>query len=305
MVNPVLPLWPRRRRNLRNSRRELEVDIIFQQCRLTDDDFKKFSALIYAKTGIHLKPEKKELLHARLGKRLRACQLSSFTDYYDRVMHDASGNELVHLINCVSTNFTGFFRENAHFDFFSATVLPQLAGRGNGAGAPCKVWSSACSSGEEPYTIAMVLARFMAGHAGFSSSILATDISTKVLAIAEKGIYSLDKMDKVPPDYLKSFFQRGVGKCDGYVKIKEQLRRLVTFKRVNLMDPFPWKEEMDVIFCRNVMIYFTRETQAELAEKFYHCLAPDGYLFIGHSESLTSVAHLFRPVAATVYQKVK
>jgi chemotaxis protein methyltransferase CheR len=280
------------------------VEILFQQSRLTDDDFRKFSALIYAKTGIHLKPEKKELLHARLGKRLRACQLDSFKDYYDRVVQDASGSELVHLINCVSTNFTGFFRENAHFDFFSATVLPHLAGRGSGAGSQCRVWSAACSSGEEPYTLAMVLARFMATHSGFSSSILATDISTKVLAIAEKGIYPMDKMDKVPSDYLKSYFQRGVGKCAGYVKVKEQLRRLVTFKRLNLMDAFPWKGEMDVIFCRNVMIYFTRETQMELAEKFYHCLAPDGYLFIGHSESLTGIGHRFRPVAATVYQKV-
>ncbi len=126
-----------------------------------------------------------------------------------------------------------------------------------------------------------------------------------MLSIAEKGIYSFDKIDKVPGEFLKNFFQKGMGKCNGYVKVKDELRRLVTFRHINLMDSFPWREEMDVIFCRNVMIYFTRETQMELAEKFYHCLAPGGYLFIGHSESLTSINHRFQQTATTVYQKVK
>jgi chemotaxis protein methyltransferase CheR len=280
------------------------VDLIFQHCRLTDKDFENFRALIFAKTGIHLKPEKKELLNARLGKRLRACRLSSFKDYYDRVIHDATGNELVHLINCVSTNFTSFFREESHFDYLTSTVLPQFAGSGSFSGQ-CKVWSAACSSGEEPYTLAMVIANFMARHPLFKASILATDISTKVLSIAEKGIYSVDKMEKVPAEFLKSFFQKGAGKCSGYVKVKDELRRLVTFRHINLMDSFPWKEEMDVIFCRNVMIYFTCETQMELAEKFYHCLSPGGYLFIGHSESLTGISHRFQQTATTVYQKIK
>jgi len=280
------------------------VDNIFQQCRLTDKDFENFRALIFAKTGIHMKPEKKELLNARLGKRLRACRLSSFKDYYDRVMHDATGNELVHLINCVSTNFTSFFREESHFDYLVSTVLPRFAESGGSSGS-CKVWSAACSSGEEPYTLAMVIAMFMARHPSFKASILATDISTKVLSIAEKGIYSIDKMEKVPDEFLKSFFQKGVGNCSGYVKVKDELRQLVTFRHINLMDSFPWKEEMDVIFCRNVMIYFTRETQMELAEKFYRCLSPGGYLFIGHSESLTSISHRFQQAATTVYKKVK
>jgi chemotaxis protein methyltransferase CheR len=271
---------------------------------LTDKDFENFRALIFAKTGIHMKPEKKELLNARLGKRLRACRLSSFKDYYDRVMHDATGNELVHLINCVSTNFTSFFREEAHFDYLVSTVLPRFAESGGSSGS-CKVWSAACSSGEEPYTLAMVIAMFMERHPSFKASILATDISTKVLSIAEKGIYSIDKMEKVPDEFLKSFFQKGVGNCSGYVKVKDELRRLVTFRHINLMDSFPWKEEMNVIFCRNVMIYFNRETQMELAEKFYNSLSPDGYLFIGHSESLASVSHRFQQTAATVYKKVK
>ena len=282
----------------------VSVEHIFQQFRLTDRDFENFSSLILAKTGIHLKPEKKELLNARLSKRLRACQLNSFKEYYDRVVNDVAGDELVHLINCVSTNFTSFFRESSHFDYLSSSVLPYFAKRRSSAG-PCKIWSSACSSGEEPYTLAMVVSLFMSSQPAFSASIFATDISTKVLGIAEKGIYAIEKVEKVPREFLKSFFQKGVGKCIGYVKVKDELRRMVTFQHINLMDSFPWREEMDVIFCRNVMIYFTRETQIQLAEKFYHCLSPGGYLFIGHSESLTGISNRFQQVAATVYQKVR
>ncbi|MFZ5764304.1 MAG: CheR family methyltransferase [Thermodesulfobacteriota bacterium] len=279
------------------------MDIVIQQSRLTDDDFKKFSALVFAQTGIFLKPEKKELLNARLGKRLRACGITSFSAYYDYVVRDKSGAELVHLINCVSTNFTSFFREKAHFDFLETEVLPGFLKSGQ-TSAVMKVWSAACSSGEEPYTLAMVLSSFAAAHPAFRFSLLATDISTRVLAMAEVGIYAMDKVDKVPPEHLRRFFQKGVGKCAGFVKVKDELRRTLTFRRFNLMDPFPWKGEMDVIFCRNVMIYFTRETQMELVEKFYHCLAPGGYLFIGHSESLSNVNHRFRQAATTVYRKL-
>ncbi len=273
------------------------MDLAFQYSRMTEAEFTKFSTLIFAKTGIHLKPEKKELLNARLGKRLRASKISSFSDYYKYLTNDTSGNELVHLINSVSTNFTSFFREQAHFDFLTSSVLPGYA-----HSKTLKVWSAACSSGEEPYTLAMVIANFL-GRGAVRPSILATDISTKVLGVAQKGIYSNDKVDKVPAEFLRSFFQKGVGQCAGYVKAKEELRRIITFQRINLMEPFPWKDEMDIIFCRNVMIYFTRETQQELAEKFYNCLAPGGYLFIGHSESLTSVNHRFKQAATTVYRK--
>ena len=266
---------------------------------MTEAEFTKFSTFIFAQTGIHLKAEKKELLNARLGKRLRFHKLSSFSDYFDYVMSDTSGDELVHLINSVSTNFTSFFREQAHFDFLTSSVLPGYA-----QSRSLKVWSSACSSGEEPYTLAMVIADYLKQCKGIQLSIMATDISTKVLAVAQKGIYSTDKVDKVPSDLLRRYFQKGVGKSTGYVKVKEELQRLTTFKRVNLMEPFPWKEKMDIIFCRNVMIYFTRETQQELAEKFYNSLAPGGYLFIGHSESLTSVTHRFQQAATTVYRKV-
>lgn len=274
-----------------------------QLLRLKDKDFEKFSVLIYDKTGIHLKPEKKELLNARLGKRLRACQLTSFEKYYDLVMNDASGSELVHLINSVSTNFTSFFREIAHFDFLTSDVLPQLFKSGGRQPRNINVWSSASSSGEEPYTLAMVIDQFMRTHSGASCSILATDISTKVLGVAEKGVYPLERVEKMPKNFLHTYFQRGVGECSGYVKVKPNIRNLVTYRRFNLMDQFPWQNEFDVIFCRNVMIYFNKETQEELVRKFYQSLVPGGFLFIGHSESLGDMKTKFKQATTTVYQK--
>lgn len=271
--------------------------------KLTDTQFIKFSALIYAKCGIHLKPEKKELLNARLGKRLRATGIDTFKAYYEYVIHDHSGVELVHLIDSVSTNFTSFFRENVHFDYLTATVLPEYFTQNRGNGLGVSIWSAACSSGEEPYTLAMVLEDFAADNPGVRYRIRATDISTKVLDQARRGVYSMDRVSKVPEHFLKSYFQKGVGKSAGLVKVKEQLRRNVKFDRFNLMDDFFCREEVDIIFCRNVMIYFNSDTQQALVDKFYRCLTPGGHLFIGLSESLTSIDHRFVQVASTAYRK--
>ncbi len=277
--------------------------MVFDSAKLTDAQFSKFSALIFAKCGIHLKSEKKELLNARLGKRLRATGIDSFKDYYEYVTRDQSGTELVHLIDSVSTNFTSFFRENAHFDYMTNVVLPAYHAENRGRGQGLSIWSAACSSGEEPYTLAMVMEDFIAQNPGMQYRIKATDISTKVLALAQRGVYPEDRVAKVPPAFLKRFFQKGVGKSDGFVRIKEQLRRKVVFERFNLMDEMPCQESLDIIFCRNVMIYFNSATQQALVDKFYRCLAPGGHLFIGHSESLTSINHRFAQVASTAYRK--
>lgn len=269
---------------------------------LTDAQFQKFSALVYEKAGIYLKPEKKELLNARLGKRLRALGLDSFKEYYEYLMRDASGDELVQMIDVVSTNFTSFFRESSHFDLLLNRVLPDLTGADR-RGREITLWSAACSSGEEPYTMAMVAADFLERCPGWSFRLMATDISTKVLALAQRGVYPDDRVAKVPPTYLRRYFQKGVGNSAGYVKVKEALRRQMTFSRFNLMHEFPWREELDIIFCRNVMIYFNRETQQELVAKFHRALVPGGYLFIGHSESITSLKHEFTQIDATAYQK--
>jgi len=275
----------------------------FRYQRLTDGQFQKFSSLVYEKTGIYLKSEKKELLNARLGKRLRITGIASFQQYYDYVMSDASGEELVHLIDNVSTNFTSFFRESAHFDALTRTVLPGFLAQGRGQNKELVLWSSACSSGEEPYTMAMVVEDFVRAHPELRYRIMATDISTRVLAQARKGIYSDDRISKVPDSFLKRYFQKGVGEAAGHVRIKDDIRRVVKFDRFNLMGEFPWRTSIDVIFCRNVMIYFNRETQQRLVDKFHQALTPGGYLFIGHSESITGLRHAFTQVEGTTYRK--
>lgn len=268
---------------------------------LTDKLFKQFSELIFQQTGIFLKPEKRELLNARLGKRLRQCEIASFKEYFNYVLNDDSGDELIHLIDAVSTNFTSFFREKTHFDYLSSVVVKEYASQGYPG--EFKVWSAACSSGEEPYTLSIVLNELAAQEPCFRFAIQATDISTKVLAIAQKGVYASDRVETVPPDLLKRYFQRGKGGSEGYVKVKKGLSQPISFKRFNLMDQYPWQGEFNVIFCRNVMIYFNKETQQLLVDKFYKCLKPGGYLFIGHSESLAAIDHQFRQVTTTGYKK--
>ncbi len=282
--------------------RDLTDSFGLKKKQLTDSLFQKFSDLVYQKTGIYLKPEKKELLNARLGKRLRALGIDSFGDYYQYVTRDNSGEELVQMIDVVSTNFTSFFRENAHFELLTNRVLPELTGRA-ARKKELLFWSAASSSGEEPYTMALVVEDFFEKLAGWRYRIMATDISTKVLAHAKRGVYPADRVTKVPKPYLKRYFQRGVGQSSGYVRLKDDIRQRISFERFNLMHDFPWHEEIDVIFCRNVMIYFNRETQQTLVNKFYRALAPGGFLFIGHSESISNLQHKFIQIDATAYQK--
>ncbi len=271
---------------------------------LSDAEFKKFSDLIYQQVGIFMKLEKKELLNARLGKRLRACQLDSFQEYFDFIARpDQQNLEFVLFLDSVSTNFTSFFREVSHFEYLKANVLPELVAK-KSSSHDFVFWSSASSSGEEPYTLAMFLNEFGAQNQGFRYKIMATDISTRVLAMAANGVYPLEQTTKVPLDILKKYFQKGLGNSTGRVKVKDDIRRQVAFKRFNLMDDFPWHGEMDVIFCRNVMIYFDRPTQEKLIGKFYACLNKGGYLFIGHSESIASLKHEFVQVEATTYKKI-
>jgi chemotaxis protein methyltransferase CheR len=271
---------------------------------LTDKEFNKFSELIYEQTGIFMKPEKKELLNARLGKRLRVCGLASYSRYYDYILSSEQQNgEFVQFLDSVSTNFTSFFREISHFEFLTKTVLPELAEKTQ-RGKECFFWSSASSSGEEPYTLAMVIHDFAKTRPEFTFKILATDISTRVLGVAAKGVYALSQTTKTPPDILRRYFQKGTGNSSGKVRVKPEVKKAVNFKRFNLMHDFPWNDEMDVIFCRNVMIYFDRPTQERLVKKFYKCLSKGGYLFIGHSESISGIKHDFVQVEATTYKKI-
>ncbi len=266
---------------------------------LTDKEFEQFKSLIYEQVGITLDAPKKTLLTQRLGKRLRELELSTYQAYFDRVTSKGGGEELTQLVDLISTNKTDFFREPVHFDFLREEVLPHVE-----ATRTLRVWSSASSSGEEPYTIAMTLNDAISDCSQWDIKILASDISTRILAKAASGVYDDERVMQLPQDVVRRHFLRGKGEQTGKLKVRKHLSDLIVFRRVNLMAPaFPIKTPLDVIFCRNVMIYFDRPTQEALVGKFYRYLRPGGFLFIGHSESLQWVEHQFDYIKPTIYQK--
>jgi chemotaxis protein methyltransferase CheR len=269
---------------------------------LSDSEFNQLSQLVYQHAGIHLPPQKKELVRSRLTKFLRSRHLASFQEYYRQVLDDPSGLELVNLLDAISTNMTAFWREPKHFEFLGQELLPALRQKCKAA-PQWRFWSAGCSSGEEPYTIAMVLMNAIMDKELSGVKIYASDINTQVLNQAQRGIYHLAKVEPLSQEWRRRFFQKGVNQWEGYVRVKPEVKQLVEFFRFNLMDTFPFKEECDVIFCRNVMIYFEKATQTELVKKFYHSLKPGGYLFIGHSESLCNISHQFAYVKPTIYRK--
>jgi chemotaxis protein methyltransferase CheR len=268
---------------------------------LSDDDFKSFKALIYNKCGICLHDGKKELVRARLNKRLRQTGIKTFKEYYQFLTNDDKGDELVVMLDAISTNKTSFFREIKHFDFLNENVFPRYAS--GEYGRRLRFWSAACSSGEEPYTLAISLLEYLEKNSNFDIKILATDISTKVLSEAQRGVYALDRVDDIPKPLIRTYFQQGHGRQKGFYRVKPILRDIISFKRFNLMDKFPFGSVFQFIFCRNVMIYFDKKTQEKLVNKFYQCIIPGGYLMIGHSESLTGVNHPFKYIQPSVYQK--
>jgi len=273
---------------------------------LKEKDFNRFSKFIYDMVGIKLPPAKKIMVEARLQKRLKALGLLSFEEYAEYVFSDTGKrDEIVHLIDVVTTNKTDFFREPAHFEYLVKKALPALMeNRSAGLRSPLKIWSAGCSTGEEPYTMAMVLSEFETENPGFQSAILATDISTEVLAKARNAIYTEDRVDTIPLNFKKKYLLKSRDKHKGLVRIAPQLRSMVQFRRLNFMEDFGLKEHMDIIFCRNVIIYFDKQTQERLLNKFCKQLVRGGYLFLGHSETLNGLNVPLTPVASTVYCKL-
>ncbi len=274
---------------------------------LSDRDFQQFSALIYKVCGIKMPPSKKTMLTSRLNKRLRKLEIDNFTDYLRYLGNPIhQQKEMVELIDVVSTNKTDFFREPHHFDYLTAEALPEFAA----AWPPLprrhlRLWSAGCSSGEEPYTLAMVLAEFAARHPGLDYSILATDICTKVLATASQGVYPEERIVGIPTSYLPKYFLRGTRDGQKLHRVGPKLRNKVTFQRLNFMDrDFQLGGAMDIIFCRNVIIYFDLQTQIALFKKFHRYLAPGGFLFIGHSEMLVGIEDRMTRVASSVYRRI-
>ena len=273
---------------------------------ISEEDFQHFSKLIYDSCGIKMPPHKKTMLEARLRKRLRFHDMTSFAEYRDALFSkEGMKNELVSMIDVVTTNKTDFFREAAHFDFLTEVALPHLINTyKTGLDRPLRVWSAGCSSGEEAYTMAMVLSEVAEDIPDFKFSILATDISTLVLEKARQGIYSIDKVEPVEMALKKKYLLRGKGAQNNMVRVVPKLRSMVTFRRLNFLDrDFGLTQPMDIIFCRNVIIYFDQPTQKELLDKLTGHLASDRYIFMGHSETLNGLNLPLTQVSPSVYRK--
>jgi chemotaxis protein methyltransferase CheR len=271
---------------------------------LTDRDFKSICVLVYDLTGISLNDTKRELVVSRLSKRVRQLGLSDVGRYVDYVREQQTADELIYMLDLISTNLTSFWRESDHFDFVASQVLPKLEDRlQRGVQKEIRVWSAGCSTGEEPYGLAMLLRHHLDASAGNLIRILATDLSTRVLGIAKAGLYTEERVKNVPAAIRAQGFVEELAHGARRYRIAADVRRCVTFGRVNLMESWPMSGPFDIIFCRNVMIYFDKPTQEKLVNRFYALLRPGGYFLVGHSESLAGIQHSYRYVRPTIYAK--
>lgn len=272
-----------------------------QQGRMTDHDYKKFSEFVHKRVGIKLTPAKKNMVETRLHKRMRILGMTSHHDYVRYVFsNEGMEKELSNLIDAVTTNTTHFFRENQHFEYLEKTLLPAWLQK-HGRYKKMHLWSAGCSIGMEPYTMAMVLDNFAARNTGFEYDILGTDISTQALRDAMRAVYDEERVATVPQHMKEKYLLRSKDRTRKQVRMVPDLRQKVTFKHLNFMEEFSFKEQFDVVFCRNVVIYFDRETQERLFAKFCRFIKPGGYLFIGHSESITGMTLPLQQVAPTTY----
>lgn len=267
----------------------------------TDRDFAFLREIAYEHTGIILGENKRQMVYGRLARRIRQLGLGTFHDYCQRIENDLK-SELSELVNAITTNLTSFFRENHHFDHLATTALPEVLAC-NSHHRRLRIWSAGCSTGEEPYSIAITLAESGA-LTGWDARILATDIDTNVIARAVAGIYAHDRIQGIEPQCLRRWFQRGSGSNDGMARVAQRLRDMILFRQLNLLGPWPMQGPFDIIFCRNVVIYFDKETQRKLFARYADMLAPHGYLYIGHSENLLKVSKQFRLLGNTVYKKI-
>lgn len=268
---------------------------------LGDAEFDFIRHVVGENAGIVLGPNKRQLVQGRLARRLRELGLPSYEAYCE-YLRDAGPEELVGLINAITTNVTSFFRENHHFEALASYMLPEAIKR-NAASRRLRVWSAGCSTGEEPYCISMVAAEVLPASPRYDFKILATDIDSDVVAAATTGIYPLDRMSSVSQERLKRFFQKGGGDHQGSAVAKPELKSSITFRTLNLLHAWPMKGPFDVIFCRNVMIYFDQPTREKLVNRFSELLAPGGYLCIGHSESIHAGTAPFKLVGKTIYRR--
>ncbi len=265
---------------------------------ISDFIFRKFVKLVYTKAGIHLTDSKKALLKSRTSKILRERNIQNYKAYLSIIENDTSGKELRDFINLISTNTTHFFREKKHFDF-----MKELAHGGLWRNArDIRIWCAASSTGEEPYSIAMTMAELFDLNQT-KVEIIATDIDTNVLEKARRGVFSLDNIN-ISDTLLRKYFKKGKGKAAGFVKVRQELAQILNFKYLNLIEDYKLKGEFDIIFCRNVFIYFDNRTKENIVRRMLKFVKKGGYLFIGHSESLNSLNHDYKYVMPATYQKI-
>lgn len=270
---------------------------------LSERDFDRLSKFIYSVAGIKLPPVKRVMLQSRLQKRLRQLDIADFKTYTDYVLSAAGQDaELVHMLDVVSTNKTDFFREPVHFDYLRDEVLPLFLEEGRQR--MLRVWSAGCSSGEEPYTIAMVLSEFFERHVGVDFSILGTDISTRILAMAANAVYKEERVEGIPLELKRKYFLRSKDREKATVRVVPTLRKKCSFMRLNFMDDnYKVPDVYDVVFCRNVLIYFDRKTQETVIRKLCGKLKPGGHFFLGHSESVMNMDLPLRQLRPTIFVK--
>jgi len=272
----------------------------------TGADFRFIRDLVEERTGIVLSENKRDLVYGRLSRRLRELGLSRFGEYCDLLVQ-GQDDEMVQFVNAITTNLTSFFRENHHFEFLGKTLLPSLLQQKIEANLPrrLRIWSAGCSTGEEPYSIAMVLKEVLGSDDSWDARILATDLDTKVLEKASGGIYEQQRVEGLSKTRLRRWIKKGSGSNAGKVRVSPELRELITFKQLNLMNDWPMKGPFDLIFCRNVVIYFNKPTQQVLFDRYADLLDDDGHLFLGHSETMFQKTDRYQLIGKTIYQKDK
>ena len=266
-----------------------------------DSDFQRIRKLVKELTGINLSEAKRDMVYSRISRRIRDVGVANFAEYCDLVSQPES-DEIGNFVNAITTNLTSFFRESHHFEFLAKTVVPYLLEERR-YDRKLRFWCAGCSTGEEPYTLAMTLREALPTDLNWDVKILATDLDTNVLATAKQGYYNLERLNGVSNSRLKRWFLKGRGENNGQVRVHPDLQELITFKQLNLMGEWPMKGQFDIIFCRNVVIYFDKPTQSVLFDRYANIMKDDGYLFVGHSESLFKVTKRFDLIGNTTYRK--
>jgi chemotaxis protein methyltransferase CheR len=267
----------------------------------SEQDFELLRNLVKEHTGINLSEHKQEMLYSRLSRRLRVLKLHSFADYYKLLKRDP-GDELMQFVNAVTTNLTAFFREPHHFEFLARKLLPELA-RSKVREQRIRIWSAGCASGEEPYSIAMVIRENLPSH--WDVKILATDLDSSMVERGKAGIYTLERVQGISAERVKKWFKQTLTPNGSYqMQVIPELKEMITFKTLNLMSEWPMRGPIDIIFCRNVVIYFDKPTQRILFDRFANLLGKEGHLFVGHSENLFQLTERYQLLQQTVYRKI-